>query len=146
GREWLWRSDRIADRRHAYGTSYVGEADTGGWDECFPTVAPSRVPRGVHAGMELPDHGELWCQPWATEVQHGDGEVRVRSRASGVQLSYDFARTIVLAADVATIRFEYDVTSTGEHDFDFIWSAHPLFPVEPGGAVRLPRGTQLHTF
>ena len=44
------------------------------------------------------------------------------------------------------IRFEYEVTSTGKHELDFIWSAHPLFPLEAGGAVRLPAGTQLHTF
>jgi len=145
-REWLWRSDRLADRRHAYDASYVGEADTGGWDECFPTVAPCRHPTGPSAGIDLPDHGELWSQPWATEIATIDGAARVRSSAHGVQLSYQLTRSIVLAPDAASIELEYELVSTGGHDLDFIWSAHPLFPLEPGGAVRLPENTVLHTW
>jgi galactose mutarotase-like enzyme len=144
--EWLWRSDQLEDRRHPYGTSYVEHADTGGWDECFPTVGACRFPSGPWAGAEMPDHGELWSQAWTTSVADDDGAVRVRAQAHGVQLSYEFARTIVLRDDSSTLELEYEVTSTAEHDMDFIWSAHPLFPLDPGGAVRLPAATRLHTF
>ena len=58
-REWLWTSDRLPLARHAYGVSYVEKADTGGWDECFPTVAACEYPLEGQHGIELPDHGDL---------------------------------------------------------------------------------------
>ena len=39
GREWLWTSDVIAHQTPIDGASYVETADSGGYDECFPTVA-----------------------------------------------------------------------------------------------------------
>ena len=47
GREWLWRSDQIPLALPRPGASYIETADSGGWDECFPTVGPSSLP--VHA-------------------------------------------------------------------------------------------------
>src|SRR5882724_2414082 len=40
GREWLWRNPRQVYQRAPAGSAYVAVADTGGWDECLPTVAP----------------------------------------------------------------------------------------------------------
>jgi hypothetical protein len=39
GREWLWTSDVISQQTPIDGASYVETADSGGYDECFPTVA-----------------------------------------------------------------------------------------------------------
>ena len=44
GREWLWRSDQIPLAPPRPGASYVETADSGGWDECFPTVGACSVP------------------------------------------------------------------------------------------------------
>ena len=44
GREWLWRHPRFKYKRVPHGSSYVNEADTGGWDECFPSVAACSYP------------------------------------------------------------------------------------------------------
>ncbi len=44
GREWLWRNPAIPYAPGVPGSSYVETADSGGWDECFPTVLPSRIP------------------------------------------------------------------------------------------------------
>ncbi len=46
GREWLWTSDAIPrrvpdDAMRSDDASYVELADTGGFDECFPTVGPA---------------------------------------------------------------------------------------------------------
>ena len=49
GREWLWRNDQIPLALPRPGASYVEAADSGGWDECFPTVGPSSLP-GAPAG------------------------------------------------------------------------------------------------
>ena len=66
GREWLWRSDQIPLAPPIPGASYVETADSGGWDECFPTVGPCLLPE--NPAVLLPDHGELWSAPWETRV------------------------------------------------------------------------------
>ncbi|HEX7336364.1 MAG TPA: hypothetical protein VF252_04065, partial [Gemmatimonadales bacterium] len=58
GREWLWRSDQIPLAPARPGASYVETADSGGWDECFPTVGPCPVPGAPPGTPPLPDHGE----------------------------------------------------------------------------------------
>src|SRR5687768_17319680 len=47
GRQWLWQSDVIPYSVPEEGTSYVETADTGGYDECFPTVGPCKVPTWI---------------------------------------------------------------------------------------------------
>ena len=75
GREWLWTSDvlpRVAPTEALAAddsASYVRVADTGGYDECLPTVGAARIPSDAtsYAGLALPDHGELWSQHAPTE-------------------------------------------------------------------------------
>lgn len=61
GREWLWTNEHLPYQKPTGSNSYVN-ADTGGWDECFPTVAPCSYPLEPWQGIPLPDHGELWSQ------------------------------------------------------------------------------------
>ena len=138
GREWLWRNPRLSYRRMPHGKSYVLEADTGGWDECFPSVAPCDYPSPPWAGAHIQDHGELWSQAAALEVVEGDREIRLRTRWQGVVLPYTFERTISLAAGSATIRLEYVARSQADAPQHFIWSAHPLLAIEPGMSLLLP--------
>ena len=63
GREWLWRSDQIPLAPPEPGASYVETADSGGWDECFPTVGACPIPGAPPGTPPLPDHGELWSAP-----------------------------------------------------------------------------------
>ena len=51
GREWLWRNPRLPFRAAPVEpplgpTDYVDRFDSGGWDECFPTITPGRLPDG----------------------------------------------------------------------------------------------------
>src|SRR5204862_453084 len=81
GREWLWRNPRLPYRRAEPESAYVAVADTGGWDECFPTVAPCAYPSAPWAGAAVPV--KLWSAPlaegqgWAT-VQASDGALHMR--------------------------------------------------------------------
>jgi len=138
GREWLWRNPRIGYERVPYGASYVQVADTGGWDECFPTVAPCDYPSAPWQGAHLQDHGELWSQPTLFELLGGGREVGLYTRWEGVMLPYSSERTITLSAGSARIRFEYAVHSHADAPLQFIWSAHPLLAIEPGMSLRLP--------
>lgn len=147
GREWLWRSPSVPYKRLPYGTSYVREADTGGWDECVPTVAACTYPLAPWQGTPIPDHGEVWPQSWALEIR-GDPseEIVVSTQAHGVALPYLFQRQIRLAKGANTLRFDYRVENLSDADMAFIWSAHPLFAVTPGMRVRLPEDARLNVY
>ncbi len=137
GREWMWRSDQIPLALPRPGASYVETADSGGWDECFPTVGPSPVP-GEPAAPPLPDHGELWSAPWSSAVyEHADG-VTLEGAAHGVRLPYEFHRAVTLDHHAPLVRLRYRVRHTGDAPFPWIWSAHPLFNVQPGSTLSLP--------
>jgi galactose mutarotase-like enzyme len=144
-REWLWTSSVLPYARHPYGAPYVEVADTGGWDECFPSVAAC-----THRGTDIPDHGEVWSQSWPSEVgvSHGDGRsvATVRSEAHGVAWPYSFRRTITVEEGQPAMALRYEVTNDGDQPLDFIWSAHPLFRIEPGMRVRVPGGATFHTY
>ncbi len=146
GREWLWANEQLPYQEHSYGTSYVGKADTGGWDECFPTVAPCRYPLEPWRGTPLPDHGELWSQAWVTTLKEFRNGLELRTKGHGVALPYTFSRTIRIEEASDTLRFDYQVASQADDDIAFIWSAHPLFAIEPGMRVCVPDDAKLHIY
>jgi len=145
GREWLWRNPRLPYRKVAHDASYVAVGDTGGWDECFPSVSPCAYPLEPWRGVAVPDHGELWSQTAQVETtQSATGGIGLRTMIAGVALPYTFARTLTLEPDTATLRLDYALRNTSGDNLAFIWSAHPLIPLEAGMRVALPAGTVMH--
>ncbi|HEU4565112.1 MAG TPA: hypothetical protein VFS05_10705 [Gemmatimonadaceae bacterium] len=159
GREWLWQSDVIPYPRPGavvpHDASYVETADSGGYDECFPTVGACALPRGVvrWGGLALPDHGELWSQHArvvpAEGVAGGSGLPREAAEATlawrGRRLPYRFERTVVVRAP-AEVEMRYAVTSESDAPIPFVWSSHPLFPLGPGTRVELPEGARVRVY
>ena len=137
-REWLWRHPRMAYQRMPHGSSYVQAADTGGWDECFPSVSACAYPSPPWAGAPVQDHGELWSQPAALEIGEAGVGVALHTSWQGVVLPYTFERTITATADSARLRFAYSVTNNADAPLHFIWSAHPLMAIEPRMQLLLP--------
>ncbi|MBX0331402.1 aldose 1-epimerase family protein [Oscillochloris sp. ZM17-4] len=145
GREWLWRHPRMAYRRVPHGSSYVAAADTGGWDECFPSVSACAYPALPWAGVPVQDHGELWSQTAATQIDVGDESVSLHTRWHGVMLPYQFERTIRLDAGSARLSIAYRLSSAADEPLAWIWSAHPLIAIEPGMELSLPPGARFHS-
>ncbi|HXE56817.1 MAG TPA: hypothetical protein VNK43_02350 [Gemmatimonadales bacterium] len=138
GREWLWRSTQIPLAAPEYGASYVETADSGGWDECFPTVAPSPIPGAGPGAPALPDHGELWALPWSSQVYRHAGGTTLAGRVVGRVLPYEFEREVTLDPHEPLVRFRYRLRHTGSEPFRWIWSSHPLLNVQPGSVLELP--------
>ncbi len=132
GREWLWRHPRMPYARVPHGGSYTEAADTGGWDECFPSVAPCEYPSAPWAGAAIQDHGELWSQAAELVVVEDGPGVKLITRWRGVALPYSLERTITLAEGSAQIHLGYTATNSADDPVQFIWSAHPLLAIEPG--------------
>ncbi len=142
GREWLWRNPRIPLATPVPGTSYVERADSGGWDECFPTVGPSAVP-GDPAAPPLPDHGELWSARWTSSVFERDHAPALAASAAGTRFPYEFHREIALDPAEPVMHLRYHLRHTGGPPFPWIWSSHPLFNVQPGSVLELPGVSQV---
>jgi galactose mutarotase-like enzyme len=143
GREWLWRSDQIPLALHEQGTSYVETADSGGWDECFPTVGPCPIPGAPENTPLLPDHGELWSALWSSSVyDHAAGTTLVGS-VEGSAFPYEFQREVILDPQQPVVRFRYWLRHGGNTPFPWIWSSHPLLNVQPGSELTLSGVTQV---
>ncbi len=143
GREWLWRNDQIPLALPKAGASYVDTADSGGWDECFPTVGRSPIPGAPPGAPELPDHGELWSAEWSSSVFEHAAGTTLAGLARGRALPYEFHRQLTLDPVEPVIRLRYLLRHTGEAPFPWIWSAHPLLNVQPGSTLELPAVSQI---
>lgn len=143
GREWLWRSDQIPLAPARVGASYVETADSGGWDECFPTVGPCPVPGAPPGTPPLPDHGELWSAPWSSSVYENASGATLTASAQGLAFPYEFHREIALDKHEPTVRFRYRIRHTGDRPFPWIWSSHPLLNVQPGSVIEIAGVSQV---
>ena len=143
GREWLWRSDQIPLAPPKPGASYVETADSGGWDECFPTVGSCPIPGAPPGTAPLPDHGELWSAPWTSSVYEAPEGTTLAGSVSGSVFPYELHRTVTLDSDEPQVRLSYTLRHTGNTPFPWIWSAHPLLNVQPGSVLELPGLTQV---
>jgi galactose mutarotase-like enzyme len=144
GREWLWTSDALPPQEPIDGASYAEVGDTGGYDECFPTVAPCQLPAGVanYGGLALPDHGELWSQRAAIDVDtHVEGQ-RAVCTWEGRLMPYRFTRAVQVTPDGA-VTMHYAATNAGSTPLPFIWSTRPMFPMTPATRLDLPSGARV---
>lgn len=144
GREWLWRHPRYPYKRVPHGSSYVNKADTGGWDECFPSVSACPYPSDPWQGAAIQDHGELWSQSPEFEIDEQAETVALSTRWQGVALPYTFNRTITLDANSSVIHSEYQVQNHADQPLNFVWCIHPLLAIEPGMQLRLPASARFH--
>ncbi|AHG91964.1 hypothetical protein J421_4427 [Gemmatirosa kalamazoonensis] len=154
GREWLWTSGVLP--RLPVGpavaadddASYVRTADTGGYDECVPTVGACRLPRDVpgHGGVALPDHGELWSQHARSEVFDDDVTgIAAITHWTGRRLPYDFTRTVRVDED-GEVLMDYAINNRGGTPLPFLWSSHPLLPLTADTRLDLPAGARVRVW
>ena len=153
GRQWLWHNDVIPFRLPTDDeTSYAEAGDTGGYDECFPTVGACTVPSWIpsHGGLDLPDHGELWSQnaelTLETHAQTDEGSgLCAKCTWVGKRMPYHFERTIFVEPSGALV-LRYAVTNDGKVRLPFIWCAHPVFPLTPETRLMLPEGARVRVY
>jgi galactose mutarotase-like enzyme len=137
-REWLWRHPRFAYKRVPHGSSYTAQSDTGGWDECFPSVAQCEYPAAPWEGAAVQDHGELWSQIAAFEINEQAHKVTLLTRWQGIVLPYTFIRVITLNENSAVVHVDYEVVNNADQLINYVWCIHPLLAIEPGMELHLP--------
>ena len=108
------------------------DSDASGFDECVPSVSACEIARGIR----IPDHGEFWRLAYEAE-RPADNELLLT--AVGSILPLRFRRRLKLQGE--TLRVEYRLENTGTVEIPYLWSAHPLFTVDEGDVVLLPKST-----
>ncbi len=145
-RNVLWRNPSLDVRKPVEGEKDYNAFNTGGWDELFPTIAPTMYYGRSIRGVPLPDHGELWSAHWDIEVQEGNNDKKwLILRTKGKALPYEFERTVSLFdrdENTTHLTLGYRVSSDANEDMNFIWAAQPLFAAEHGYMVDLPDVSQ----
>jgi len=144
GREWLWRHPRFPYKQVPHGSSYTAASDTGGWDECFPSVAQCEYPSAPWRGAAIQDHGELWSHSAEFEMDEPAGSIILRTRWQGIVLPYTFTRVIVLNENSSTARVDYEVVNNSDQPINYVWCIHPLLAIEPGMELLLPSSARFN--
>lgn len=107
------------------------ESDCAGMDECLPTVLMSGP---EVASDSAPDHGDLWRHPWRV-AQQGANDVLLATECFSRPLSF----TRRLRVQAAEVKLDYRIENLAEMPISFLYACHPLFAVEAGDRLILPR-------
>jgi len=75
-------------------------------------------------------------------LERADGTT-IAAAARGTRLPYELHREITVLHNEPVARFRYRLVHVGDAPFPWIWSAHPLFNVQPGTVLGLPTVTQV---
>lgn len=130
---FLWHHPRIEPRAVPLGAPY-DDNFSGGWDELFPNDAP-----GEFREQYLPDHGELWCQPWEYQVEHASADaVTLYLRRAGSVTATVIEKWITLRRNEARVHFRHRFTNVGLEPLDFLWKLHPAMAVSQHHRVDVP--------
>jgi galactose mutarotase-like enzyme len=133
GIETFWQNPEPKFRRTGFGDSY-DDGEFAGFDEMFPTVSRCFYEAAPWAGVEAPDHGEVWTVPWEAAVE-GDS---VTLSVSGTRFPYRLEKTLSLEGSKLVAR--YSAANLSSFPLDFVWAAHPLFNATEGMRFIVPKG------
>jgi galactose mutarotase-like enzyme len=134
GREWLWHPH---DTLHLFRNAAHDDfslSPLAGVDECLPTILPC-----AWQGRPLPDHGEVWSQPWQVDEeawQNGLLTTSINLKISPLK----FRRTIELAGN--EVRIDYKLINLSPGEERFVWAFHPLLRLSAGDELVLPESTR----
>ena len=143
GRQWLWHNPDRPFTAAAEDASLGESVGSGGFDECFPTVAACTLPSWVEGakGARIGERGALWrqrCDVAIATEEHGHSASCTWQIAP---LSFEFKRRITVRPD-GMLDLSYAATNTGGTRLPFLWAAHPVFPLTASTRILLPEGAQ----
>lgn len=135
-RDVLWHSPRVPPHR-AHLHADFDDHWSGGWDEAFPTGAPSTN----RYGDRLPYLGELWTQRAAWDV--------IECSPRRIELSFcvttpitpaRWERRLVLEQGSNVVTLNYRIENLDIRPFDFNWGVHPVQAISPAHRLDVPAG------
>ena len=131
GVETLWQNTTPRFTVSNYGDPY-GDGEFAGFDEMFPTISRCYYEASPWAGVEAPDHGEVWALPWEAKIEGRTVTLAV----NGVRFPYRLRKTVSLEGE--RLVAHYAAANLSGFPLDFIWAAHSLFNASEGMRFIVP--------
>lgn len=143
GRQWLWHNPDLAFTAADEDASLGDAVGSGGFDECFPTIAACKLPSWVEGagGAKITERGALWRQRCDTRVGTGEFGNSATCTWHAAPLPLTLSRTVTVRPDGA-VEFAYAATNIGAARAPFLWAAHPVLPLGDGTRLVLPPGAR----
>lgn len=133
--KWLWQHHQNPLQILPLGSNY-DDNWTGGWEELFPNDAPC-----VFQGHQLPDHGELWSQPWQWDLsEESSTSIEVHLWRQCICIPAVVEKRILLENEHSEIKIKYRITNLSEETLYFLWKLHPAIAISPDHQLLLPGG------
>lgn len=131
-RELLWQNPRIPPRKVPFGAVF-DDVWCGGWEETFPNAAP-----GIINGESHPDHGEVWCLEWESEVKTSSGSNLLALQTSTSISAASIEKHLMLLEDEPCLKIVYKLRNHSNRELPYIFALHPAFAVTPSCRLDLP--------
>jgi len=129
GHEFLWTNPSIPLRLEEPGTAYDPNF-FGGIDELLPNDIAEII-----AGVDCPDHGELWTSSFSVGSYNGD-TLSVVGCIPNFNFSIEREISVIDCDCVITTRF----TNLSSDPKPFMWKLHPAVAIQPGDRIECTAG------
>lgn len=128
----LWNNPKLPPSVQPLHASY-DDNWSGGWDDLFPNDEA-----GSLAGLQVPDHGELWTGAWEAEPHNSNDVARLDLRFQTPITHFLAERSLSLHKDRCTLEVRYRLTNDGSKPLPFLWKLHPAFAVSAQHRIDFP--------
>jgi hypothetical protein len=133
-RNVLWENPRIRPHQGQLFQSF-DDHWYGGWDEAFPTGAPSTD----RYGEASPYLGELWSSRWDWRaVADEPGQVALEATVTAPITPARFTRVVTLRDDAPVLELRYRIEHLGMRPFDYVWGTHAGMAISPAHRFDVP--------
>jgi len=128
----LWNHPKLLPSIQPANASY-DDNWCGGWDDLFPNDEA-----GICAGLQLPDHGELWTGEWHANSDQDENAASLRLSFCAPITQFLAERTMRLCRDRSMLEIHYRLTNQGSQSLPFLWKLHPAFAVSSQHRIDFP--------
>ena len=117
-----------------YNSSFADDGECAGFDDMMPTIDPFWYEENTPwEGIYLPNHGEIWCQPYSVKK----GADYLYGKVNGIRLPYIFTKKFyALSEDV--LRIEYTCENPTQYPMEYLWAGHVMLNAEEGSKYIVP--------
>lgn len=143
GRQWLWHNPDVPFTLPAAQAEPTPPADSGGFDDLFPTLRECLIPTWVQGvrNRQLPEGGELWVEQPEFSVAADEHGPSATCRWTGIAMPYELSRTVTVRMD-GSVTFSYALKNGGTHRLPFLWASWPVLPLTQHTRIVLPEGAR----
>lgn len=128
----LWNNPKVQPSIQPLHASY-DDNWSGGWDDLFPNDEAGRL-----AGLQVPDHGELWTGKWEAMTSQDEETARLDLHFHTPITKFLAQKSLRLQQNSRVLEVHYQLTNQGPQPLPFLWKLHPAFEVSARHRIDFP--------